>query len=550
MIDRLARSPLGRFPLAPFVPPMIVMITLWRGNANRLGYEDVLPSAVVVTALCLALLVALRALAGSWIRAGTMLAVAGVYCLYAPQLTSRLATPAIEAIALLVAALVAIDLARRIPRDIDQLLRPNAAINLAAIPLLGLLLGLTLVGQQRLEAARPETAALFPAFKGDFRETSPDVWHIVLDRYASADTLRRVYGYDNSGFLAALRARGFDVGTNVSANYQRTGHSLASTLNASYLDPIAAGGKLAGNDWVPIYRSVRTNRALQFFADGGYRTIFAGTWWSPTQRNARADENINFRALPEFGRAFLDQTVVGRVLDLAGLPYGDPRTDQCLREPRKFAALREIAGENDRKYVFAHFLVPHPPYVLNPDGSCRSLDEAEAASRSENYLGQLEYANRELLRLVDAIRAGPRPATIILQSDEGPWPSPHIGDERFIGRDPVAVDWVALDAGRLREKMGVFMAIRHADGTRGDVPETPVNIYPSVLRHGFGGAMPDRPDRNLIFVSNDRLYTFRDVTGVLRGSPLADALALRRDHAWESADPSRSTGDSGNSPPR
>ena len=36
----------------------------------------------------------------------------------------------------------------------------------------------------------------------------PDIYYLIFDRYARADQLASVYGYDNSAFLAALRQRG------------------------------------------------------------------------------------------------------------------------------------------------------------------------------------------------------------------------------------------------------------------------------------------------------------------------------------------------------
>lgn len=511
MLDRLAQSWFARIPLAGFVIPCIVFFGLWRSNANRLGYEDALPTGLMVLAVLFALLIILRFAAKDWVRAGMMLGVLGAYIFYAPALARMLSSPWIEASALALGGVITIDLMRRIPDDREPLSRTNAMINLAAAAIIAIFAGQAVHDQYRLESGRPDTAAMFPAFEASADQNSPDVWHIVMDRYGHRATLDRVYGYDNRPFLNALRERGFTVDDNAYANYQRTGHSLASTLNADYLDRLSEADALMGMDWVPIYRAMLDNEAIRFFDEADYRTVFAGTWWNPTRRSRGASENINMRDMPELARLLLEQSVPGRVLDLIDLPYGNGRADQCLREGHKFGALRELAGQDGQKYVFAHFLVPHPPYVINADGSCRSLEAAEGASRRDNYIGQLEYANRELLSLIDAIQAGPRPATIVLQADEGPWPEPHVGDERYIGRDPVAVDWDGLDGPALQEKMGILFAIRHADGAAANMPTSPINIYPAILRQSFGSTMTDRPDRHLVFVDNGALYTFADV---------------------------------------
>jgi hypothetical protein len=50
-----------------------------------------------------------------------------------------------------------------------------------------------------------------------------------------------------------------------------------------------------------------------------------------------------------------------------------------------------------------------------------------------NHLTQIEFANRELVHSVDSILAGPRPAVIVIHSDEDPWPSPFVGNEHGLG---------------------------------------------------------------------------------------------------------------------
>ncbi|MDH7569954.1 MAG: hypothetical protein QHJ73_10250, partial [Armatimonadota bacterium] len=49
-------------------------------------------------------------------------------------------------------------------------------------------------------------------------EAGPDIYYLVLDRYASDATLREFFGFDNRPFLNALRARGFYVAEASNAN--------------------------------------------------------------------------------------------------------------------------------------------------------------------------------------------------------------------------------------------------------------------------------------------------------------------------------------------
>jgi hypothetical protein len=166
--------------------------------------------------------------------------------------------------------------------------------------------------------------------------------------------------------------------------------------------------------------------------------------------------------------------------------------------------------------VYAHFLVPHPPFVLAADGRCRPVEEAKASSRRDNYIAQVQFVNARVLRLIDAVTSGPRPAVIVVHSDEGPWPEPYVGNEHSFGGDPVAVEWTRVDSVRLREKMGILLAVRAPSGAPKTMPDSPVQIYPAILKDHFGGRQPLPESRHEVFESDARLYTFHDVDRSLR----------------------------------
>lgn len=516
------QSLFARIPFSGVAIPLIVSTTYWYSNMNRLPYEDALPTIAIFIAIWIAVVAVLRLVAGSWVRAGLMTAIAAAYSLYLPQVIRIVAQSEWVRWALLaVAAVIAIDLTRRIPRERTALLALNRSMNVVFFTVVLLVCAAAGAKQIYLENARPRTADIFPTFKGTATVNSPDVWHFIFDRYAGGDSLQRVYHFDNRPFLDALKARGFAVQEHAFSNYQRTGHSVSSTLNGAYLDGLAANMTNHQTDWVPLYRAMTGNAALRFFAAYGYDTFFAGSWWNPTRRSLLAGSNVNFYDMPELGRLILDQSVVGMLLENTDLPYADGRNDQCRREHLKFEELAKIAAEKKRKYVFAHFLLPHPPFVINADGTCRSLEQATHSSRRDNYVGQVEYANSQILKLIDKIEAGPHPAIIIIHADEGPWPLPFVGDERYPGTDPVAVNWRRINQSQLHEKMGVLLAVKSPDGNSArDLPVSAVNLYPLVLHNHFGGARPSLPDRHYLFVSDKALYTFDDVTERLRKPPL------------------------------
>ena len=510
---------MARYPVAGIFITLIAIIALWSGNQFRLGFEGVWPtltSAVIVAAIVTALF---RIICGDWARAGIAAGVAAFYFFYVPRLLALLSLPVLLAVVLhLVAVFTLVALYRSFPPDRQKFRDIAGRVNL----LCGLFLIINAVPlaiqQFRLEAARASVSGSLGNLGDNAAVDGPDVWHILFDRYAANDTFKSRYGFDNQPFIDALRIRGFIVQDQAYSNYQRTSHSIASTMNGSLLDPMAE--KMTGEqgDWVPIYRAARDGAAIRQFNKFGYRTIFAGSWWEPTRFSTAAQDSITIRALPQLARLAIDQSAVGFWLGGVGLPYFDGRGDQCYRANEKFRRLRGLVSDPAPKHIFAHFLVPHPPFVLNADGSCRALETARQSSRSENYIGQVRFANREALALVDHILAGPRPAVIVIHSDEGPWPAPYVGDEHGLGTDPVTVPWSKLSSSQLREKMGILLAVRDPSGKPpATMPTSPVQIYPAIMRDHFGSSESLTPSQHYLFKGDAALYEFEEVTSRLDG---------------------------------
>lgn len=503
--------------MAGIVVTLVALLAMWRDNMDRLPIESVFPTIAMACAVAALAVMLLRPLVGNWAKAGLAGGMIAFYLFYLPVLVGLLPLPRWAAMIVHVAIIAAlVRLAMAIPSDSDRAAAQAGKINLIALLLL---IGTgvpVVVAQLGAEPVRARASATLAALEGRAAPDSPDVWHLVFDRYAGLDTLRSTYAYDNRPFVDALRARGFTVQDRAFSNYQRTGHSVASTLNGAMLDPLAAPMASQPGDWVPIYRSMRDSAALRAFNRMGYETIFAGSWWEPTRFSNTASQSLSIRAMPQLARLAIDQSAIGFWTRGIRLPWLDGRLDQCFRANEKFRRLKQIAGSPDRKQVFAHFLVPHPPFVLNADGSCRSLDHARATSRRDNYIAQVEFANREALALVDAISAGPRAAVIVIHSDEGPWPAPYVGNEHGLGTDPVEVPWASLPPDKLRDKMAILLAVRGPSGPPRTMPASPVQIYPAILRDHFGSNAPLPPSRHAIFESDRALYRFTDVSSKLQ----------------------------------
>jgi hypothetical protein len=252
----------------------------------------------------------------------------------------------------------------------------------------------------------------------------PDIYYLILDRYANEKILKSEFGFDNSGFLNSLRARGFFVADDSRCNYPQTSMSLASSLNMDYID-LAQGEEAAGPGH--FFMLLKNSRVLRLMRSLGYTSINLGTWFEGTAFNPYADLNLGGTGIHRYWNDFFQKFVGTTALRpwSSGRFFRPRQRDRILQQ---FAELERMPARRGPKFVFAHFLVTHPPYVFGPNGEEQGPEEAFT------YINQLRFANARLSRLIDALQKGSSlPPVIILQSDEGPRSGG--GDVRFLQKE-------------------------------------------------------------------------------------------------------------------
>jgi hypothetical protein len=343
-----------------------------------------------------------------------------------------------------------------------------------------------------------------------------DVWYIVPDRYAGADVLAEGYGFDNTPFIDALRERGFEVAASARATYLKTSLSLLSTLNLDELDFEAleaeAGG---GDDFGPINRRLQGSNAVErFLHERGYRYLHAGAVLVPTAGNTAADQVFRYGSRTEFGTVLAETTLL-RALERIAPRTAMTRTELIARQTTfQFELLPKLADAPGRNFVFAHLLVPHPPYVWNADGS-RVTDEQKASrTAEEEYIEQLKFTNARLLALVDRLHAGPRETwpIIVISADEGPFPNRYAQNEK-------GYQWLEATPDELLRKFSVLSAMSvpgvdraGLEGAGFSDDMTLVNLFRIVLNAAFDTDLPMLPARQWAFVDQTHLYDEVDIT--------------------------------------
>ncbi|MFH1282179.1 MAG: hypothetical protein ABII27_00765 [bacterium] len=343
------------------------------------------------------------------------------------------------------------------------------------------------------------------------KEILPDIYYIIFDRYSDTRTLKQIYDFDNSRFIDYLKNKGFYIASNSTANYTKTEHSLASSLNMEYINYLSDKLGQDSNNWLPLYAKLQDYRVWRILKSKGYKFIHFGTYYGPTSRNKYADSNvILYPLLNEFAVTLYKKTALYPVTLYFNV--FDPRFLQYRRVLYKFDKLAEVAKVKEPTFVFAHMITPHPPYVFDRNGSFLSAKQDSERNRKGKYTDQLFFINKKISELIERLLSVSEiPPIIILQSDEGTYPARYRADVN-------AFQWDKATDFELKEKMRILNAY-YLPGIEKDAlysSITPVNSFRIVFNLYFNSDFALLPDENFAFTDTRHPYKFINITNKIR----------------------------------
>ncbi|HEU4572877.1 MAG TPA: hypothetical protein VFR93_09325 [Candidatus Limnocylindrales bacterium] len=513
-------------PVHPLALAVYPVVFLYGENLGEASPGDLVAPLALVLGGTLVLYGLLRLVLGSATRAAlaaSLLVVAGLE--YGRIATTLAGTPLSGGRLLVVLALATVLLLVLVVRTRRDLAGINRILDVLSIVLLAVASSGVLAWEvPRAIGSTPAVTAGGPApsvaVGGDpATRTKRDIVYIVVEDIGSPRTLVRDYGLTDPHAFDWLDELGFRVADRSATNYGKTIHMLASTFNMTYLDELAAKVGTDSSDYHPLFDLVDDNAVARFLKGQGYRYIHIGSWWDPTEQSSLADVNYGVSTSSDFLSAFLDTTVVPEVVDRLPrlgirLPAGvDPKGasaqyDGAIEGFRRLLEVRDAPGP---KFVFAHILIPHEPFVFNEDGSRVTAAQTRSRTPAEQFLQQALYTNRRLEEIARAYVDRPeaeRPI-LIIQTDEGPNPPRFVADEDTF-------DWRGATDEELQIKFGVLNAFFLPDLFDGDAAIEPtmttVNTFRFVFDRYFGADLPLLPDRLNQYRDKSHPYDFTDVT--------------------------------------
>jgi hypothetical protein len=334
-------------------------------------------------------------------------------------------------------------------------------------------------------------------------QTRPDVYYIILDMYARDDILKERYRYDNSEFLNELEKMGFYVARCSVSNYNMTELSLASSFNMNYLDTLGDQYVAGQTDRSGLVSLIHESAVRQIFENMGYKFINYETGFTFTEiRDADSflspgpEDYVDGKPAFQINafESMLIRTTAFVLVNDAQAKWADPvntamdvRKTHIARETHLLKTLPELPSSvPGPKFVYAHILIPHPPFVFSKDTINLTFPGHDGISTygptekdfAVGYRNQLDYIDAVLPPILEKIIKDSKvPPIIMVQGDHGvdPKRSYNLSAYYFPG-----------DA-----KKTLYNSI------------SPVNTFRLVLNDYFGGKYELLPDIN--YASGDKL---------------------------------------------
>jgi hypothetical protein len=283
-----------------------------------------------------------------------------------------------------------------------------------------------------------------------------------LDGYPRPDTLTQVFGINNRGFVEALESRGFVNYPGSRSNYTKTWLSLASMFNGEYLHSFVNDLPDAESEHMrALHRYISHSSMMALLERRGYATWSLSSAFTNVAPDA-VDRFVRPSHPTEFEVVLLQQSLFSRLLPDVVTSFVANQEKAAVYDTLKALARTAEADSPSPRFVFAHVLSPHAPFILGADGPTHHLSDCfpltcpfwdpttdgTGLTVSEYGVGladQIPPLNTAILQAIDHIEIADPGGLIIVMSDHGSRYSLEDGTEQF--RNILAVRSPARELG-------------------------------------------------------------------------------------------------------
>jgi hypothetical protein len=273
-------------------------------------------------------------------------------------------------------------------------------------------------------------------------EDKPDIYFIILDAYSRQDLLKADFNFDNHPFTDQLSALGFQVVECSRSNYNGTALSLSSMLNLNYETTMgvdAASVSSGQNTMIPFIKNnqVRSNLEQMGYQIYTFDNGFPGLDWPETHKFiAPENESLITQNLLPPEALFIKDTGLSILMDSQmdvfkqlQTTIDSPYADHIRLMRNILNKLPGTASLSGPKFVYAHLILPHKPFIFDAQGNIRTDtnyfkknngDPINNDYYREGYIGQVEFVNSQMSQILgDILHYSQKPPIIILMGDHG-----------------------------------------------------------------------------------------------------------------------------------
>jgi hypothetical protein len=243
-------------------------------------------------------------------------------------------------------------------------------------------------------------------------QNNPDIYFIILDGYTGFKGLKKYWDFDNNDLKKFLNSNGFFIAENGKTIYKVTNYSIASTLNMSELN-FETDNLYAKSSYLSIANIIKKNIVVEFFSEVGYD--FINLSFYDIYDTQKFYQDIYFL---KSGNIYQSRTIYGHLYEI----QNEINADMAYINLDIFKRLKTMrsAFNEKPKFIYAHIMMPHPPYYFDAEGNKNNSKIANDSKNQMSYLEQLKYTNTLLMETLKSIlNHNENPPIIVVQGDHG-----------------------------------------------------------------------------------------------------------------------------------
>jgi len=243
-------------------------------------------------------------------------------------------------------------------------------------------------------------------------QNKPDIYFIILDGYTGFSGLKKYWNFDNSELKKFMKKNGFFIAENGKTIYNVTNYSIASTLNMAELN-FEADNLYAKSSYLSLANIIKKNIVVEFLSEVGYDFINLSLF--DIRDKKKFYEDIYFL---KSGNIYQSRTIYGHLYEI----QNEINADMAYINLDIFNRLKNMrsAPNGKPKFIYAHIMMPHPPYYFDAEGNKNDFKVANDPNNKNSYLAQLKYTNHLLMEsLNEVLNSSGNPPIIVVQGDHG-----------------------------------------------------------------------------------------------------------------------------------